>query len=118
MTEHLIKNCSTCGHSTPGEYSSQELQGRRRFCNLCGDYCKEVNYPLYQDFDWSCKAHNQWVPQPPSPPKPLTIWQKIGTAILARISPDNQLGVTEDTQSNIRSIASGFERNADSGHKD
>jgi hypothetical protein len=26
--------------------------------------------------------------------------------------------VTEDTQSNIRSIASGFERNADSGHKD
>jgi len=30
----------------------------------------------------------------------------------------SNFGVTEDTQSYIRSIASGFERNADSGHKD
>jgi hypothetical protein len=30
----------------------------------------------------------------------------------------SNFGVTEDTQSYTRSIASGFERNADSGHKD
>jgi hypothetical protein len=37
----------------------------------------------------------------------------------AGIPPNiGSFGVTEDTQSYIRSIASGFERNADSGHKD
>ena len=37
----------------------------------------------------------------------------------AGIPPDiGNFGVTEETQSYIRSIASGFERNADSGHKD
>lgn len=37
----------------------------------------------------------------------------------AGIPPNiSNFGVTEDTQSYIRSNASGFERNADSGHKD
>jgi len=115
MSELPIKNCSTCGHSTPGDFVSQENKDRYRFCNLCSDSCSLVNNPALSGSHWACFRHSQWVPLPP---KPLTIWQQIGKAILARISPDNQLGVTEETQSYIRSIASGFERNADSGHKD
>ena len=83
MTEPPIKNCSTCGHSTPGDCDTPEWQNYWRFCNLCGDYCKYVNSPIQSNIDWSCKAQNQWVPQSPEPPKPLTIWQQIGKAILA-----------------------------------
>jgi len=87
MTDAPIKNCSTCGHSTPGGFSQPEMQDKWRFCNLCGDYCKDVNLPIYSNLDWNCKAQNQWVPQPPQPP---TLWQQIGKAILARISHGNQ----------------------------
>ena len=86
MTDPTIKNCSTCGHSTPGDYKTPDRQNYWRFCNLCGDYCKSVNYPGYK-LDWDCKAQNQWVAQPPQPPEPPSVWQQIGKAILAKLTP-------------------------------
>jgi hypothetical protein len=83
MTDPTIKNCSTCGHSTPGDYRDPERQNYWRFCNLCGEYCKTVNFPIFQNY-WNCKAQNQWVPQPPTP---STLWQQIGKAILAKLTP-------------------------------
>jgi hypothetical protein len=86
MTDPTIKNCSTCGHSTPGDYSTQEGKDRHRYCNLCSSPCWVVNSPLTSETNWACVRINQWVPQPPEPPEPLTIWQQVGKAIHAKLT--------------------------------
>lgn len=76
MTNPTIKNCSTCVHG-----KGSRLGEDYRYCKLDRYYCSTVmRFPSIS----VCSNLSQWAPKPP------TIWQQIGKAILARISRDNQ----------------------------